>query len=82
MKHLALALTLAITLGFSACTGSQKSSNQSATTQAASVSKTAAEAKQERAKGHLCGAPTKKGTPCTRRVAAENTPCWQHDGKH
>ena len=26
---------------------------------------------------HFCGAPTKKGTPCTRRVKTKGR-CWQH----
>lgn len=27
---------------------------------------------------YLCGAPTKKGTPCKRRVKAQGARCWQH----
>lgn len=29
---------------------------------------------------YFCGAATKKGTPCTRRVKG-NTRCWQHSGQ-
>lgn len=28
---------------------------------------------------HLCGAPTKDGTPCQRRVSGSSGYCWQHD---
>ncbi len=33
---------------------------------------------------HLCGASTKKGTPCTRKVSdqkGKDTLCWQHAAK-
>lgn len=30
---------------------------------------------------YYCGAMTKKGTPCSRRVKAKGTRCWQHAGK-
>ena len=30
---------------------------------------------------YLCGARTKKGTPCQRRVRGEPARCWQHRGK-
>jgi len=29
---------------------------------------------------YYCGAATKKGTPCSRRVKGPNTRCWQHIG--
>lgn len=29
----------------------------------------------------ICGARTKKGAPCSRRVRAQNERCWQHRGK-
>ena len=29
---------------------------------------------------HLCGEPTKKGTPCKNRVTQEGTKCWMHGG--
>ncbi|HTK37769.1 MAG TPA: hypothetical protein VL325_04690 [Pyrinomonadaceae bacterium] len=29
---------------------------------------------------YYCGAPTKKGTACSRRVKTPNTRCWQHTG--
>jgi hypothetical protein len=29
---------------------------------------------------YFCGATTKKGTPCSRRVKAKGLRCWQHDG--
>jgi len=32
---------------------------------------------------HLCGAPTTKGQPCTRRVSdvhGKDAKCWQHRG--
>lgn len=29
---------------------------------------------------YYCGAATKKGTPCSRRVKTPNTRCWQHTG--
>jgi hypothetical protein len=29
---------------------------------------------------YYCGAATKKGTPCSRRVKSPNTRCWQHKG--
>src|SRR6185369_586604 len=29
---------------------------------------------------YLCGAPTKKGTPCKRRVKSPGARCWQHQG--
>jgi hypothetical protein len=29
---------------------------------------------------YYCGAATKKGTPCSRRVKSPNTRCWQHTG--
>jgi hypothetical protein len=29
---------------------------------------------------YYCGAATKKGTPCSRRVKSPNTRCWQHSG--
>lgn len=29
---------------------------------------------------YYCGAATKKGTPCSRRVKSPNTRCWQHVG--
>lgn len=28
-----------------------------------------------------CGAPTKKGTPCSRKVKVKGTRCWQHADK-
>lgn len=30
---------------------------------------------------YTCGARTQKGTPCSRRVKAAGTRCWQHLGK-
>ncbi len=30
---------------------------------------------------YYCGAMTKKGTPCTRRVKVKGARCWQHVGK-
>lgn len=30
---------------------------------------------------YLCGARTKKGTPCSRRVSSPIERCWQHRGK-
>jgi hypothetical protein len=30
---------------------------------------------------YYCGAMTKKGTPCTRRVKIKGTFCWQHASK-
>ncbi|HEY2866891.1 MAG TPA: hypothetical protein VGJ02_07355 [Pyrinomonadaceae bacterium] len=29
---------------------------------------------------YYCGAATKKGTPCTRRVKRAGERCWQHQG--
>jgi len=29
---------------------------------------------------YYCGALTKKGTPCSRRVRSKGIRCWQHDG--
>lgn len=36
---------------------------------------------QANAPVYLCGARTKKGKPCSRRVSAEGERCWQHQGK-
>jgi hypothetical protein len=33
------------------------------------------------AKVHYCGALTKKGTPCSRKVKAAGSRCFQHDGQ-
>jgi hypothetical protein len=30
---------------------------------------------------YYCGAPTKKGTPCKRRVKQAGMKCWQHSHK-
>jgi len=30
---------------------------------------------------YFCGAPTKKGTPCSRRVRGGGR-CWQHQGQN
>ncbi len=30
---------------------------------------------------YFCGAATKKGTPCSRRVKIAGKRCWQHDGQ-
>lgn len=29
---------------------------------------------------HLCGQPTKKGTPCKNRVTEVGAKCWMHGG--
>ena len=36
---------------------------------------------QTPAKTYYCGALTKKGTPCSRKVKAAGTRCFQHEGK-
>lgn len=33
------------------------------------------------AKAHYCGALTKKGTPCSRKVKVAGSRCFQHEGK-
>lgn len=30
---------------------------------------------------YLCGAPTKKGTPCRNKVTEIGTKCWMHGGQ-
>jgi hypothetical protein len=30
---------------------------------------------------YYCGARTKKGTPCSRRIKIQGAKCWQHEGK-
>lgn len=30
---------------------------------------------------YLCGAPTKKGTPCRNKVTEIDTKCWVHGGQ-
>lgn len=30
---------------------------------------------------HLCGQPTKKGTPCRNRVTESGAKCWMHGGE-
>ncbi len=30
---------------------------------------------------YLCGAPTKKGTPCKNKVTESGTKCWIHGGQ-
>ncbi len=30
---------------------------------------------------YFCGAQTKKGTPCSRRIKIRNGRCWQHHGQ-
>lgn len=77
MKRLALALTLAVSLGFSACSKGERTVSAQAQGSAA-----ATETANRAGKGHPCGAITKKGTPCTRRVAEGKDRCWQHDGQH
>lgn len=37
--------------------------------------------KESEKRAFMCGAPTKKGTACTRRVAANGERCWQHRRK-
>ena len=37
--------------------------------------------KQTNGTKYFCGALTKKGTPCSRKVKAEGTRCFQHEGK-
>ena len=46
-----------------------------ATEQTKSSNKTPAE------KAYYCGALTKKGTPCSRKVKAARSRCFQHEGK-
>jgi hypothetical protein len=29
---------------------------------------------------YFCGYPTKKGTPCSRKVREKGARCYQHDG--
>jgi hypothetical protein len=47
---------------------------------AASVNTAGAQAKTLTEPVYYCGAATKKGTPCSRRVKTANTRCWQHVG--
>lgn len=78
MKSLTLSLVLATSL-FVGCSKQDQSTNSSNQQTQASITQ---QAQQEIKKGHLCGALTKKGYPCQRRVAADKKLCWQHDGLH
>ena len=54
-----------------------ESPNNTASAPAQNASKTASAEKPEPI--YYCGAETKKGTPCTRKVKG-NVRCWQHQG--
>lgn len=43
-----------------------------------SVDEVAAPSPSQKQAAFFCGALTKKGTPCTRRVGVKGERCWQH----
>lgn len=77
MKNLILTVVLTAALSFSACT-SKQSSQPIAQQQSAVITE-----KASRADSHECGAATKAGHPCTRKVAnreGKDAKCFQHRG--
>lgn len=47
----------------------------------ARTSNSGAAVERKNADGYFCGALTKKGTPCSRKVKAKGMRCFQHEGR-
>lgn len=76
MKSMLLSLTIAASMAFTACGG-----RKAETTNTPQQQTVIAQSVDNKPGAHLCGAPTKAGKPCTRRVSdvhGKDARCWQH----